>query len=71
MKKTTYACDRCNAPLGEDSAAIDENRLITQARITYKIKFIPKKKEKYTPAITWDLCEKCRESLDIWLEGKS
>ena len=71
MKETMYKCDRCCAPLGEDSAAIDENRLITQSKTSYKIKFLPKQREKYTPAITWDLCERCRESLDEWLEGKA
>lgn len=70
MKETTYKCDRCGAPLGEDGAAIDENRIMTQAKIFYKIKFLPMKREKYTEPIIYELCKSCRESLDEWLEGK-
>lgn len=70
MKQIEYKCDRCGAALGEDSAALEENRLVTQSKTTYKIQFLPKKREKYSPAITWDLCESCRESLDRWLEGE-
>lgn len=70
MKAISYECDRCCAPLGEDGAAIDKNRITTQSKIIYKIKFLPRKREKYTPPIIWDLCESCREAFDEWLEGK-
>ena len=71
MKKIEYKCDRCGAALGEDSAALEKNRLVTWSKTTYKIVFLPKEREKYSLAITWDLCECCRESLDEWMEGKS
>ena len=71
MKKIEYKCDRCGVELGEDSSAIEKNRLITQSKTTYKIKFLPKKRERYSLAIAWDLCESCREKQDEWLEGKS
>ena len=70
MKQTTYKCDRCCAPLGEDGAANVENTFTTQAKIAYKLRFLPRHMEKYTEPIVWDLCESCRESLDDWLEGK-
>ena len=70
MKQIEYKCDRCGIALGEDSAALEENRLITQSKTIYKIQFLPKKREKFSLAITWDLCESCRESLDRWLEGE-
>ena len=70
MKEITYKCDRCCAPLRKDGAAIEENRFTTQARISYKLKFLPRIREKYTDPIVWDLCDSCREALDEWLDGK-
>lgn len=68
MKSTSYKCDRCGACLGEDSAAIDRFRFGVHMRISYKLLCADKWRcpDGWKP-IAYELCEKCRESLEEWL----
>lgn len=68
MKKTTYKCDRCGAELGEDSTALRQQRFVTEGRYSYRFKFFCKWQTCEPEVISWELCERCRESLDRWIE---
>ena len=67
MKNTTYCCDRCGDMLKEDGAALERMRFCTQERITYKLNFFGKWKTEARAPVVYELCERCRESLDGWL----
>ncbi len=67
MKKTTYKCDRCGASLGEHGEALRRTRFCTQTIEIYKFKFFSNWKSKDLNPIVYDLCEDCRNALDIWI----
>lgn len=69
MHKTIYTCDRCGIPLAADDAAIDRRRIMTQTQIAFKFRFLKKWRNQSELPITYELCERCRDSFDKWLEG--
>lgn len=69
MKKETYVCDRCGAELGEGYAPCTK-QFATETQFRSRIKFYGHWNTDSPILITHDLCEKCRNSLDKWLEGK-
>jgi hypothetical protein len=69
MKKETYSCDRCGAELCEGYSP-STLQFATETQIRHRIRFFKKWKNDFPTTICHDLCEKCRNSLDEWLEGK-
>lgn len=70
MTITTFKCDRCGAELGENSSALERQRLLTVENVHYSISFIKRWRhwEREYPT-KYELCESCRESLERWLEN--
>ena len=69
MKKETYHCDRCQAEL-EYGYAPNVKQFATETQLRTRLKFFKSWASDSPLHITYDLCWKCRESLDKWLEGK-
>lgn len=69
MKKETYNCDRCGAELKEGYSP-STLQFTTETQIRYRIRFFKEWKNDFPIAVCHDLCEKCRNSLDEWLEGE-
>lgn len=69
MKKEVYNCDRCGVELCEGYSP-STLQFATETQIRYRIRFFKEWKNDFPITICYDLCEKCRNSLDEWLEGK-
>lgn len=71
MKKEIYSCDRCGCELGEDSFNVSHYRqFATEEQVRLRLRFFGSWKTDSPIFISYDLCEKCRESLEEWLSGK-
>lgn len=73
MKNTTYLCDRCGTELGDDGTALESRRFCTRERIIYEVRYFGdwKKRDTCEIPITYELCTKCRESLERWLNNEN
>lgn len=69
MKQTLYRCDRCGAHLGEDGVALERNRFCTQQLIHYRFKFFKNWKSDNARPIVYELCEECRDRLEVWINN--
>ena len=71
MKKEIYSCDRCGCELETDAFNTRGHRhfcIKVQAR--YSLRFFGSCRGDLPIFTSYDLCEKCRESLEEWLSGK-
>ena len=70
MKKETYSCDRCGAELcnGYSPSTL---QFATETQMRYRIRFFKEWRNDFPITTTYDLCEKCREDLEVWLSGKN
>lgn len=66
MKKETYTCDRCGAELKDGYATTTKN-FCTVSQFRYRIRCFKHWNTDSPIFISHDLCEKCRESLEEWL----
>ena len=68
MKETVYKCDRCGKKLCEDGNAIESKKFVTETQTRFRIHLWGNWKAEKPEIITYELCKKCREQLDDWLE---
>ena len=68
MKETVYKCDRCGKKLIEDSYSIGTKCFTTETQTRFALRFFRKWKTETPLFTTYELCAKCREQLDDWLE---
>lgn len=69
MKHITYECDRCGCELDEGAARSTRN-FATCTETRYKLRFFRKWKNEEPLFAEHELCEKCRESLERWLNNE-
>lgn len=70
MKQTIYKCDRCGVVL-EDGVAKKMRNVYTATEIRYKLNFFRKWKNEDPLIAKHELCEKCRESFERWLNSEN
>lgn len=71
MKKEIYSCDRCGCELETDAFNTRGYRQFgTEEQTRHRLRFFGSWKTDSPIFISYDLCEKCRESLEGWLSGK-
>lgn len=70
MKKETYNCDRCGAELCEGYSP-STLQFATESQMRYRMKFFRRWNTDSPIVIVYDLCEKCREELEVWLDEKN
>ena len=68
MKEEFYKCDRCGKKILKDGYSIEHQFFGTVMQTKHKIRFFAKWKEDSPMFIQYELCKKCREDLDAWLE---
>lgn len=72
MKKEIYSCDRCGCELGTEGFVVFGHRQVcTEEQIRRRLRFFRSWNTDSPSFISYDLCEKCRESLEEWLYGKN
>ena len=71
MKKEIYSCDRCGCELETDGFNTRNYRQFAiEEQTRRRIHFYGSWMTGSPILITYDLCEKCRDSLEEWLSGK-
>ena len=73
MKKieTHFYCDRCKKEVTENEYIRNRRRLLVKVREERKYIFAQKWKTMYAYNDEFELCEDCRENLELWLDGKN
>lgn len=66
MIKETCFCDRCGSKMSFDI----DRRLRVFAKRRYLIRFNKNWKGLFPDEVSFDLCEKCRKILEVWLDEK-
>jgi len=70
MMEITYKCDRCEQNLDKGAASSNRNfAVVTETR--YKLRFFKAWRNVDPLFIEHELCEKCRESLERWLNNEN
>lgn len=70
MKHITYECDRCGTALDE-GAAVSRRNFAIKTETRYKIAFFNRWNNEEPLFVEHELCEKCRESLERWLNNEN
>lgn len=67
MKTTSYRCDRCGADLGEGACTVIDHNMFRTRTVYYEFAFWRKNPKTQEDFVVYELCQKCRDSLERWL----
>lgn len=71
IETVRHICDRCKKELNKSENVREKRRLLIKYRSEYAIVFDKKWKEYMSSRDYYDLCDECRENLEVWLSGKN